>query len=432
MKINFTRLLILAMLLSFAPKALHATTNRFNLINDYPSVAPTSFFFVQTTDQAGRRSLNLGTMFTYGNQPLKVYRNGVHVRDGMEHLLVSHIYGAYGLSKRLQVGLDLPVALFYRYGDFETVISDINSYTSLGDMRISGQFQLLDKLEKMFGLALGSWLSLPTGRSAHFLGLSKPEGSVWLSAEKNISDRFSLVANVGGIFHEEVDANDIKFGQQLMLAGGISSKLSKQISLVLEGDVKTPFNNFFQSTKTTPAELRAGISWKFKNGRWNLKAGGGWGISNGSADPKWSGFAGISYLFASKKDEKKVSAAQENAIRQPVVIKPVHVVHYAFDRSNIVKQEADELKKMVNTINNAKKIVLEGHADLWGNPAYNMKLSEKRAMSVKKFLLKNGVSEMDIEVQPLGSTRPIGTEMSFEGQKNNRRVEIKIVDSNAQ
>ena len=68
-----------------------------------------------------------------------------------------------------------------------------------------------------------------------------------------------------------------------------------------------------------------------------------------------------------------------------------------------------------------------GHTDSTGSDPYNQTLSENRARTVANYLATQGVSATRIRSQGFGETMPIADNMTDEGRRRNRRVEIKIV-----
>jgi outer membrane protein OmpA-like peptidoglycan-associated protein len=72
------------------------------------------------------------------------------------------------------------------------------------------------------------------------------------------------------------------------------------------------------------------------------------------------------------------------------------------------------------------KIVVEGHTDSQGEPAYNQDLSQRRAQSVRDYLVSRGMAADRVTAQGFGLTRPIADNTSAEGRANNRRVEIVV------
>jgi len=51
-------------------------------------------------------------------------------------------------------------------------------------------------------------------------------------------------------------------------------------------------------------------------------------------------------------------------------------------------------------------VIIEGHTDRLGSPQYNQKLSERRAESVKAYLVSQGVDRDKIETLGMGKTVP--------------------------
>jgi OOP family OmpA-OmpF porin len=74
-----------------------------------------------------------------------------------------------------------------------------------------------------------------------------------------------------------------------------------------------------------------------------------------------------------------------------------------------------------------KRLRVEGHTDTQGKPKHNKKLSQKRAASVMKWLVKYGVSKKRLTSAGFGQDRPLATNQTEEGRKENRRVEFHIV-----
>ena len=72
------------------------------------------------------------------------------------------------------------------------------------------------------------------------------------------------------------------------------------------------------------------------------------------------------------------------------------------------------------------KIVVEGYTDSQGSQASNMTLSQRRAESVRAFLVSRGVAADLIRAVGYGPAQPIADNKSPEGRANNRRVEIVI------
>lgn len=73
------------------------------------------------------------------------------------------------------------------------------------------------------------------------------------------------------------------------------------------------------------------------------------------------------------------------------------------------------------------KVRVEGHTDSIASRKYNLLLSKKRANSVKKALVKMGISPNRIYTVGYGEDRPIATNKTSKGRALNRRVDFIII-----
>ncbi|PKB42760.1 outer membrane protein OmpA-like peptidoglycan-associated protein [Cellulophaga sp. RHA19] len=73
------------------------------------------------------------------------------------------------------------------------------------------------------------------------------------------------------------------------------------------------------------------------------------------------------------------------------------------------------------------KFTVEGHTDSVGSASLNQKLSESRALSVKEFLVEKGIGEFRLSAVGYGEDKPMATNKTRAGRKQNRRVEINLV-----
>lgn len=78
--------------------------------------------------------------------------------------------------------------------------------------------------------------------------------------------------------------------------------------------------------------------------------------------------------------------------------------------------------------NNDKKIQIVGHTDNIGTEKSNQKLSEQRAKTVYDYFVTNKIDKSRISYKGAGELSPIATNEDGLGRKQNRRVELKLVD----
>lgn len=114
-------------------------------------------------------------------------------------------------------------------------------------------------------------------------------------------------------------------------------------------------------------------------------------------------------------------------VKEKIVLRGIN---FDFDKSNIKKEFIPVLDQAVEILKAHPdvKVVVEGYCDGIGTEAYNLKLSERRANSVKQFLVKNGINANNIQTIGYGKAHPIASNKTAEGRAMNRRVEFKILD----
>ncbi|ANY15600.1 outer membrane protein OmpA [Bordetella pseudohinzii] len=104
---------------------------------------------------------------------------------------------------------------------------------------------------------------------------------------------------------------------------------------------------------------------------------------------------------------------------------------FDFDKS-VLKPEGrqllDQVAQQAGTID-LETIIAVGHTDSIGTEAYNQKLSERRAASVKAYLVSKGIDPNRIYTEGKGELQPVATNKTAEGRARNRRVEVEIVGS---
>lgn len=104
-------------------------------------------------------------------------------------------------------------------------------------------------------------------------------------------------------------------------------------------------------------------------------------------------------------------------------------ITFAFNRSDLSKEMKEKLDSFAATVKDQKKFVVEvqGFADPVGNPSYNQELSQRRAMTVVRYLsVQHDIPLRRIQMLGVGAVKPVADNKTREGRMQNRRVEIKV------
>jgi outer membrane protein OmpA-like peptidoglycan-associated protein len=193
---------------------------------------------------------------------------------------------------------------------------------------------------------------------------------------------------------------------------------------LLNGGIEGRVMNFTwreEGESTGPAQMVFSADGKEMFGRWwyygqTDARGGVWNgtkISNevGSC-PHWSGTSGA---------EAQMSKELEELGRTRI-----YGINFDLD-SDVLRGESkptlDKIAAMLKTKSDWK-LKIEGHTDSTGGDEHNQQLSQKRAESVKSYLVAAGIDGSRLTTAGLGATMPVANNDTETGRAQNRRVEL--------
>jgi len=106
-------------------------------------------------------------------------------------------------------------------------------------------------------------------------------------------------------------------------------------------------------------------------------------------------------------------------------------VNFATGSAKLLPAASDTLKTVASAMkaNDELEVEISGYTDSVGEEKKNQGLSERRAKSVKDFLVSEGVAEGRLSTQGHGESDPVDTNDTPEGRANNRRVSFRVTKS---
>jgi outer membrane protein OmpA-like peptidoglycan-associated protein len=107
-------------------------------------------------------------------------------------------------------------------------------------------------------------------------------------------------------------------------------------------------------------------------------------------------------------------------------------VLFASNKADLLPSAQVKLNEVADALtknDSDSKIVVEGHTDSQGGAPYNQDLSQRRAQTVRDYLVSRHIAADRVTAAGFGLTRPIADNASPEGRANNRRVEIVVQPS---
>jgi outer membrane protein OmpA-like peptidoglycan-associated protein len=120
-------------------------------------------------------------------------------------------------------------------------------------------------------------------------------------------------------------------------------------------------------------------------------------------------------------------AAQQAPAPSPAPAR-TYLVFFDFDKSEITPEAARILKEAADNAKRSgvSRIVVTGHTDTVGTPQYNQRLSERRAAAVKDFLVREGLTQAQIDTVGKGESQLLVPTGDGVREARNRRAEIVI------
>lgn len=106
-------------------------------------------------------------------------------------------------------------------------------------------------------------------------------------------------------------------------------------------------------------------------------------------------------------------------------------VLFATGKSDLKGGVTNNLGKLAAFLNKYqdRTVTIEGHTDDVGSDNFNLGLSERRAVSVMSYLIKQGVTPSRLAASGMGETAPVSGNDSATGRQQNRRVEVIIANT---
>jgi len=179
--------------------------------------------------------------------------------------------------------------------------------------------------------------------------------------------------------------------------------------------------------------LQPGIDLVFD--RLTFRIGGVKGLTDDAAD--WALGGGVAITFGEKCAEEEpppppTPAPTPAPVAEPPVKKRIVLrgVNFDFDKSNIRPVDVPILEEAVKTLTESglPAVIAIGHTDSIGTEQYNQRLSERRADSVRAWLIAHGIPADKITAEGRGESDPVASNETADGRAQNRRVELKVVE----
>lgn len=142
--------------------------------------------------------------------------------------------------------------------------------------------------------------------------------------------------------------------------------------------------------------------------------------ANGGVDPNAGYGAGTSGYGSGSGSYDGSMGGDEASLRA------ITTFYFEYDSSDLKPEAMRALDVHARDLkSNGARVVLEGNTDERGTREYNMALGERRAKTVQRYLVLQGVSPAQLELVSYGEERPAVTSADEQSWAQNRRVELR-------
>jgi peptidoglycan-associated lipoprotein len=129
-------------------------------------------------------------------------------------------------------------------------------------------------------------------------------------------------------------------------------------------------------------------------------------------------------------DDAAAAAGARDAASSAAMLRTtlIAMVHFDYDQSELRADDRAILDAKVPILqaNSGVTLRVSGHTDERGSDEYNLALGQRRAASVKGYLVQHGIAESRIETISYGEERPIAQGANEGAFSQNRRAEFEI------
>ncbi|MFA5800121.1 MAG: OmpA family protein [Candidatus Peribacteraceae bacterium] len=381
---------------------------------------------------------NVGATFDYGYEPLEfVDPTNERTRGVVNDLVAANVQAAIAWTDWWTMGANIPMVLWETFFDPNQPRQTVQQETvrgTLGDVRVEMKFRFLDMDRYHVGLSLVPYIYIPTGKSTKFLGngMWSPGGTLVFDA--NISNRVFLALNAGYRSYSKVrwletNTNAV-LDDTLNLGLGINVRINDTWAVLGEAFSESVISAVFKNQVQNPSEFLLGgrctpQSKSSKGLAFTLMGGGG--ITHGIGSPDFRILTGIKYRRL-KSPPPPPPVEVEAEVEEKIVI--TQKIHFEFDRATIRPISypiLDDVASLLQKNQQINLVRIEGHTDWIGSDAYNQKLSEARANSVRQYLIQHGIAPERFVAVGYGEARPIADNNTVQGRARNRRTEFTVM-----
>ncbi len=396
-----------------------------------PAVDPEGYFSIYSSATAPAGRYHVAGWYDYAHDVSEIAGQEV---VGDVHTL--DVVGSYSLLDWLAIGIDIPVS------KVASDLPQVEEGFGIDDIRLVGKAGFRLDPSGRFGLALVPFVDLPTGNRDR---LTSTEDTTFgfIGVFDFTLDRLRTSLNLGYKVNpgSESDPDEILFGLGLGYTvfarpsePGRPLELFRPDRVEIVGEIlgSTSRSDPFDRQFVTPIEGLVGARLSCERGFF-FQAGVGKSATDSVNGASLRVVSTVGYALpvppATAAAAPPPPPSPTRAVvtdEQIVVLEPIL---FETGKATIRPRSYATLDQVVQVMRDRSgiRVRIEGHTDSVGGEGANEKLSQRRAESVRVYLVDHGVARERLEAIGYGEARPIASNATREGRAQNRRTEFHIV-----
>ncbi len=275
-----------------------ADSQTFNALFFQPAIGRNPYLMLQGTETLKQLQFDAGEIFSYGYRPLEMRQAGTRIQGVIDQTVVADFVAAFGAMDWLQLGIDFPLILINKFRNpLVTPAPAMANHFDIGDIRFEVKARFLDACEKYVGVAIVPFVTIPTGKSSHYVGDPGITGGARVVVDGRPHPRIGLTLNVGYKGGKKVNVRNIEYQHLLLLGLGVNGQLGHGVDIFVEANAEAAFNKLFADKDMNPAEVMVGARWDIKQTGVSIHGGGGTCLVCGVKGARVRAVLGAKYRF---------------------------------------------------------------------------------------------------------------------------------------
>lgn len=412
-----------------------------------PATSSSDFVTVQSSKVIEKGWYSFGLFLNHASNPLPYKDTDTQSRSKANDSLTGmDAFVGYGILPKTEIGIIFPFIADQSVREDETR----GEFAEKGNTEVRALIKHNFLQKSNLGMSVIASGNVNRTEEDPYSGAdTSPAYNLELVADMPIGDLL-LATNLGYRYRKTgASINGAltgSIGSQYMMSMAAKYQIHSKLSVLAEAFAGKPVDSIENETdrKTASAEALIGARYKTGSHTW-AHAGTGSELLHGWGTADWRAYIGIVTEFGpgsskgktlTKKRKKKVETFDENNFPtdipagEPDEIFVLRDIKFEFDSDyRVLPGAVDELQKLTDHLASRPyaKIVVAGHTDYYGTDEYNDDLSMRRAMAVRRQMVKYYSFPADkLTPAGYGEQVPLTDDMSDAGRQLNRRVEIKI------